>query len=110
MADTKNWREIRNQRALNEEQVSGYRLLMRAQARLHELRRARARAGATIAEALPDTLGELPEDDLGALIALARQVAALGGELELRANFPDASLTLLHGAELLDPDADPAAQ
>jgi hypothetical protein len=63
-----NWREIRRQLPLNEERVAMYRRLMDAEARLDS-------------------------DDY--LSALARDVAALGGHLEVRAVLPDETITLL---------------
>jgi hypothetical protein len=81
----KSWREIRRQLPLNEERVALYRRLMDAEGRLEEVRRRRG-VSATALDA-----GE--SDDY--LSTLARYVAELGGHLEVRAVFPDESITLL---------------
>jgi len=87
----KSWREIRRQLPLNEERVAMYRRLMDAEARLEPVR-LRHGVGETAPEA-----GE--SDDY--LATLARYVAALGGHLEVRAVFPEETITLLRepGAE-----------
>ena len=87
----KSWREIRRQLPLNEERVAIYRRLMDAEARLEPVR---LRQG--VSETAPDAS---ESDDY--LATLARYVAALGGHLEVRAVFPDETITLLR-----DPDSD----
>jgi len=81
----KNWREIRRQLPLNEEQVAIYRRLMDAEARLEEVRRRRG-----VSESALDAS---ESDDY--LATLARYVAELGGHLEVRAVFPEETITLL---------------
>lgn len=88
----KTWREIRGQRALNEARVATYRRLMDAEARLDEVRRRRGVSDEAIDNALE--LGEQPEDDFY-VSTLARYVTALGGYLEVRAVFPEETVTLL---------------
>lgn len=94
------WREIRRTRALNEDRVSTYRLLMEAEVRLNDLRRRRGLSQAQLAEALevsqPNVSRIELQDDLY-LSTLARYVAALGGHLEVRAVFPEETITLLGG-------------
>ncbi len=98
MADTKNWREIRGARALNEARVETYRRLMDAVTELSEVCLERGvsedqltRAFAELRVGAP---GSEQEDDLY-LSALARCVAALGGHVEVRAMFGDDAVTVL---------------
>jgi hypothetical protein len=96
MADRpfKTWREIRGQRPLNEPRVATYKRLMDAEARLDEVRRRRGISEEAIADALAlDQAGTQSEDELY-LSALSRYVVALGGCLELRAVFPEETVTL----------------
>ena len=69
-----------------------------AELQLGELRRRRGIGQAAVAEALavsqPNVSRIEQEDDLR-LSTLARYIAALGGDLELRAVFPDESVELL---------------
>ena len=99
MAD---WREIRRTRPLNETRVNAYRRLMDAEMRLNDLRRRRGLSQSQIAGALevsqPNISRIEQEDDLY-LSTLARYVAALGGHLEVRAVFPDETVTLLRDPE-----------
>lgn len=93
-----NWREIRRERPLSEGRIDAYRRLMEAEVRLNDLRRRRGLSQAQIAEALevsqPNVSRIEQEDDLY-LSTLARYVAALGGHLEVRAVFPEETITLL---------------
>jgi DNA-binding XRE family transcriptional regulator len=100
------WRTIRRKRPLNEERVGLYRRVVEADARLSSLQIARLRrrrgvSQALVADALdvsqPNISRIEQQDDLY-LSTLARYVAALGGELELRAVFPDETVTLLGSA------------
>jgi len=69
-----------------------------AELRLGNLRRQRGIAQTVVAEALevsqPNVSRIEQEEDLR-LSTLARYIAALGGDLELRAVFPDGSVDLL---------------
>ena len=100
------WREIRGKRALNEERVETYRRLLDAEIRLNDLRRRRGLSQAEVAHALevsqPNISRIESEDDLY-LSTLARYVTALGGYLELRAVFPEETITLLRAPEAADP-------
>lgn len=98
MARTKSWRTVRGQRPLNEQRVDAYKRLMDAETRLAELRARRGLSQAAIADALdvsqPNVSRIEQEDDLY-LSTLARYVAALGGYLEVRAVFPEETVTLV---------------
>jgi hypothetical protein len=96
----KTWRTLRRELPLNERDVATYRRLMDAEARLDEVRRRRGVSETALADALEACESERspgePERDLY-LPALARYVAQLGGHLELRAVFPDETVTLSGG-------------
>jgi transcriptional regulator with XRE-family HTH domain len=94
----KTWRTVRDQRPLNERQVDAYKQLMQAETRLADLRRRRSVSQAEIAEALSVTqpnVSRIEQEDDVYLSTLARYVAALGGHIEVRAVFPDESVTLV---------------
>lgn len=97
MADqnTKNWRTIRGQSSLNESRVATYARLMEAEQRLAHVSRRRGVSEAAIADTLELKDADEHQDDVY-LSTLARYVAALGGHLEVRAVFPDETITLLH--------------
>lgn len=92
------WREIRRTRPLNEARMRTYRRLLDAEIRLNDLRRRRGLSQAQLAEALevsqPNVSRIELQDDLY-LSTLARYVEALGGRLEVRAVFPEETITLL---------------
>lgn len=98
MPRTKSWREVRGQRPLNEARVAEYKRLMDAELRLAELRIRRGVSQATVADVLsvsqPNISRIEAEDDVY-VSTVARYVAALGGHIELRAVFPDETITLL---------------
>jgi hypothetical protein len=91
----KNWREIREQRPLNEARVAMYRRLMDAEDRLDAVRRRREVSETAFGDAL-EASEENVEPDLY-LATVARYVAELGGHLEVRAVFPEETITLLRG-------------
>jgi hypothetical protein len=93
----KNWREIREQRPLNEARVAMYRRLMDAEDRLDAVRRRRGVGETALGDALEasESTGAGDRHDDVYLDALARYVAALGGQVEVRAVFPDETITLL---------------
>ena len=93
----KNWREIREQRPLSEQRVAMYRRLMDAEDRLEPVRRRRVVSETALGdalEAIESAADGGPDDDVY-LDALTRYVAALGGHVEVRAVFPDETITLL---------------
>jgi transcriptional regulator with XRE-family HTH domain len=98
MPRNKPWRTVRGQRPLNERNVASYKRLMEAETRLAELRGRRGLSQSAIADALevsqPNVSRIEQEDDLY-LSTLSRYVAALGGELEVRAVFGDETVLLL---------------
>jgi transcriptional regulator with XRE-family HTH domain len=99
------WREIRGERALNEEHVEAYRRLLDAEVRLNDLRRRRGLSQAEVAHALEvsqPNISRIEQEDDVYLSTLARYVAALGGRLEVNAVFPEETIALLAG-----PDAPP---
>jgi hypothetical protein len=107
---TRNWESVRGERSLNEQRVATYVRLMDAQERIAHARSRRGVSDSTIDDALAvselnDSEAE-PEDDLY-LGSLSRYVAALGGHIEVRAVFPDETITVRREPE--DPvSPDPA--
>jgi hypothetical protein len=98
VADTKNWREVRRARALNEARVETYRRLMDAVTELSEVSLERGVSEDQLTHAFAELRvgepGSEQEDDLY-LSALTRCVAALGGHVEVRAVFGDDAVTVL---------------
>jgi hypothetical protein len=98
VADSKSWREIRSELALNEAHVDTYRRLMAAQLQIAELL---LRRGLVTEEQLDEALATAQVDDSGVeegelnLSALARYVAVLGGHLEVRAVFREETVTVM---------------
>jgi transcriptional regulator with XRE-family HTH domain len=77
---------------------------MDAEVRLSELRGRRGLSQAAVAEALSVTqpnISRIEQEDDVYLSTLARYVEALGGHLEVRAVFPDETITLFR-----EPDSD----
>ena len=98
MADqNKNWRTLREQRPLNEERVAMYRRLMDAEDRLDPVRRRRGVSELALGDALEASESDSERDlhDDVYIGTLVRYVAALGGQLEVRAVFADETVTLL---------------
>lgn len=102
---SQDWRTIRASRPVNEERVATYRRVMDAEARLDEVRKRRGLPETAISDALDaiegdgDTIEAV--EDL-CLRTLARYVAQLGGQVELRAVFPDETVVLLEAGESWD--------
>ncbi len=101
MADrrARRWEEVRRQRPLNEKRIATYERLMAAEDQIAEALYSHGVSDETIMAALaasePD--GSSFEHELDRyLITLARYVSALGGQLELRAVFPDQTVVLLN--------------
>lgn len=90
--------EAAGRRALRERRVETYQRLMEAEERLDHVRRRHGLPESAIADALDAIEGDgprlEPEDDLY-LSTLARYVAELGGHVEVRAVFPQETITLL---------------
>lgn len=98
MARNKSWREVRGQRPLNEARVATYKRVMDAQEQITALLAERGVDDELIVEAMEAAHPPVAEDEELEdvyLTTLTRFVAALGGHLELRVVFPDASVTVL---------------
>jgi len=93
----KNWREIRPQLPLNEKRIAVYKRLMDAEVRLDAVCRRRRVSETALGDALDasELAGAGDRHDDVYVDALGRYVAALGGHLEVRAVFPDETITLL---------------
>jgi hypothetical protein len=93
----KNWREIREQRSLNEARVAMYRRLMDAEACLDDVRRRRDLSDTALGDAIEASESAVDGDGYEDvyLDAVTRYVAALGGHIEIRAIFPEETITLL---------------
>lgn len=89
----KSWRAVREQRPLNETRVAMYRRLMDAEERLDPQRRRRGVKETAFGDAL-EASEESVAPDLY-LATVAEYVAALGGHVEVRAVFPEETVTLL---------------
>lgn len=103
----KSWRTIRGQRPLNESRVATYKRLMDAELRLADVRRRRGLSQAAIAEALEvsqPNVSRIEQEDDVYLSTLARYIAALGGHLEVRAVFPEETITVLREPDPRDGD------
>ncbi len=94
---SKNWREIRRQLPLNEKRVAAYRRLMEAEARLEAARRRQGVGETAFGDALDagEADGDSEWNGDMYLSTMLRYVAALGGHLEVRAVFPEETVTLL---------------
>lgn len=93
----KNWREILQQRPLNEQRVAMYGRLMEAEERLEPVRERRGVSDTALGDAIEasESAHDGDRHDDVYLDALTRYVAALGGHLEIRAVFPEETITLL---------------
>jgi len=99
---TRDWRTVRGQRPLNEARVATYKRLMEAELRLAAVRRRRGVSQAAVARALEvsqPNVSRIEQEDDVYLSTLARYIAALGGHLEVRAVFPDETITVLREPE-----------
>lgn len=109
MAGRTGWRDLRGRtiegRAESPRRVARYKRMMELDMRLAELRELRGASQATLAEALavsqPNISRIEREDDIR-LSTLERYVAALGGQIEIRAVFPDAAIQLHPGPQAPD--------
>jgi transcriptional regulator with XRE-family HTH domain len=78
--------------------VATYKRLMDAEVRLADVRTRRGISQATVADALEvsqPNISRIEQEDDVYLSTLVRYVAALGGDLEVRAVFPEETITLL---------------
>ncbi len=104
---TRSWREIRAERALNEQNVRRYAALMDAQALVAahaaKIGIEEARMVHALSASDPETVGADAAVDVDQA-ALARFVAALGGRLELRAVFDAGAVVLMRDGELVTED------
>jgi hypothetical protein len=94
---SKNWRQIRRELALNEQRVAMYGRLMEAEERLEPVRQRRGVSDTALGDAIEasESAHDGDRHDDVYLDALTRYVAALGGHLEIRAVFPEETITLL---------------
>jgi predicted transcriptional regulator len=98
----KNWREIRAQRPPDEAQVAEHRLQMDAEVRAYQLREVREHQGVTqveLAERMHVTQPsvsalERGELDRAGIATIRAYVEALGGHLDIVANFGDQKIVL----------------
>ena len=98
----KNWREVRAEAVKNEERVAAHRDRLRNEvraARLAEARQRRDLTQAAVAAAMGVSQARVSAIESGKVSSaevatLARYVAALGGRLELVADFGDEKLIL----------------
>jgi DNA-binding XRE family transcriptional regulator len=98
----KTWREVRAKRPPREDQVATHRARMEAEVRAHRLREVREEQGLTqveLAERMhvkQPTVSELErgEIDRAGLATIKAYVEALGGTVEIVADFGDRRLVL----------------
>lgn len=101
MAGRTDWRDLRartiEKRSGSAQRVERSKAVLELEVRLAELRELRGASQALLAEALSVTQPNISrierEEDLR-ISTLERYVEALGGELEVRASFPDTVVTL----------------
>jgi DNA-binding XRE family transcriptional regulator len=89
---------VRAQRPLDEGRVETYRRLMDAELKLAAVRRRRGVSQATLAGELgvsQPNVSRIEQEDDVYLSTLARYVAALGGQLQVVAVFPEETVSLL---------------
>jgi hypothetical protein len=99
----KSWRTLRGERPLNEARVEAYKRLADAETLLAQSRERHGISRAAITQALEDSEPTNAEDEPDLYLrTLLRYVAALGGQLEVRAVFPEETITLLHEPQTAD--------
>ena len=99
MAAWKDWESIRAQSPLNEARVAAYRRVMQAEQVLYDLLQRRGLAEPELDAAFDamQQAGSAAEQDVETYLSIVMgYVAALGGQLEVRAVFEDETVTLLH--------------
>lgn len=106
MAEADDRRENRSERALSERRVETFRRLMAAQERIAEALTPYGLNDAQLEEALAASEAALPVDEHDErdfyAEALERYVAALGGRLELQAEFLEVTVPLEHASGVGD--------
>lgn len=93
----RDWEQARREKPVNEMRVMAYRRLMRAAERVSQARTKGGESQPKIEEAL--AASELSESEVHDepdlyLTSLTRFVAALGGHVEVRAVFPEETITV----------------
>ena len=91
------WEETRRANPVNERRVAAYQRLLEAGEQISQARHRRGESWATIEKALVGSElsdSEVPVEPDLYLTTLTRFVAALGGRVEVRAVFPDETITL----------------
>ena len=94
---TRSWKDVLSDEPVNHARAAVYERLMDAQERIAQARRKRGVDHAVIRAALDQADEELSEDDRREdlyLASLAHYVRALGGQLEVRAVFPDQAVVI----------------
>lgn len=99
---TSNWRDVRARANLNEERVAEHTQRMLAEVRAHrlaELRRRQELSQEAVAQAMQVSQGRVSAIERGDVAAaelstIRRYVAALGGRLEIVADFGDERLVI----------------
>jgi hypothetical protein len=87
------WRTLRAQIPVKVKRLATYERLMEAERRLDSMRRRRSVSDTALGDALEVAETENEEDVY--IATLVRYVSELGGRLEVRAVFPDGTVTLL---------------
>ncbi len=91
------WEDIRRANPVNERRVAAYQRLLEVGEQISRARHRRGENWATIEEALVASElsdSEVPVEPDLYLTTLTRFVAALGGHIEVRAVFPDETITV----------------
>jgi adenosyl cobinamide kinase/adenosyl cobinamide phosphate guanylyltransferase len=109
------WDEIQREDPLNKTRVATYRRLMKAEERISEARHKRGESWEKIEKALAGSElsdAELETEDDIYLASLTRFVTAMGGHVEVRAVFPEETITVRRDPEAgseAGPEAGPKA-
>jgi hypothetical protein len=102
LAAQTNRESLRAESPVNENRVAAYRRLIEAERLLYELLQRRGLTGPALDGVFDDmqNAGGAAESDVETYLSIvSAEVAALGGHLELRAVFPDETVTLLGPTE-----------
>jgi hypothetical protein len=96
------WEDIRRANPVNERRVASYQRLLEAGEQISQARHRRGESWGTIEAALAAselTDAEVPVEPDLYLTTLTRFVAALGGHVEVRAVFPEETITVRRDPE-----------